>query len=154
MLYYEQNDKMDEIDHKLVRLLAKDARSSSAVLAKLINVSHSTVRRRIRKLINDGTLHIVGVVDPAKFGFSFTAIVALSVAPQNLDSCRKILTSRPEVKWISTTTGRFDIMILGRFRSSRELSDFLLLHIKNIKGLKDSETFICLNMDKTHYMQL
>ena len=42
------------LDERLIELLSQDARQGSEALAKRLNVSSSTVRRRISKLVNQG----------------------------------------------------------------------------------------------------
>ncbi|GAH47789.1 unnamed protein product, partial [marine sediment metagenome] len=71
---------LDSIDIQIVRLLGQDARQDSETLAKQLNISSATVRRRLRKLFRDEFLHIVGVVDPTKFGFPVAVVIALDVA--------------------------------------------------------------------------
>ena len=115
----------DSMDKQLVRLLGQDARQNSEILAKQLNVSSATVRRKLRKLIQSGALHIVGVVDPAKFGLPLAAIIALDVAHEKLKTVLELLAKRSEITWVLTTTGRFDIIARGRFASTDDLSDFL-----------------------------
>ncbi len=136
------------MDKQLVRLLGQDARQNSETLARQLNVSSATVRRKLRKLIQSGSLHIVGVVDPARFGLPLTAIIALGVAHEKLKGAAEALVNRPEITWISTTTGRFDIIARGRFASTDALSDFLTDQVAMIDGVKNSETFICLDVKK------
>ena len=144
----------DWLDESLVQLLEKDAAQSSEALAKQLNVSAVTVRRRVRRLIQSGVLRIVAVVDPNKVGFPLTAVIAFDVAHDKLDSVTQLLASRPEVQWVSTTTGRFDVLVLVRFRSTNELSDFIQRELVDIEGVRDSETFICLDTKKGHYIQI
>jgi len=44
------------LDERLIELLSQDARQSSQALAKRLNVSSSTIRRRISKLVKRGVL--------------------------------------------------------------------------------------------------
>jgi Lrp/AsnC family transcriptional regulator for asnA, asnC and gidA len=140
----------DSIDVQLVRLLGQDARQNSEILAKQLNVSSATIRRKLRRLIQSGSLRIVGVVDPARFGLPLTAIIALDVAQEKLKSAIESLANRPEITWISTTTGRFDIIARGWFASTDDLSNFLVDRVSTVDGIKNSETFICLDLKKGH----
>jgi Lrp/AsnC family transcriptional regulator for asnA, asnC and gidA len=144
----------DSTDEQLVRLLARNARQNSETLAKQLNLSAATVRRRLRKLIQSETLHIIGVVDPIKFGLPVAVIINLDIASEKIVSVMETLTNRPEIRWISTTTGRFDIIALARFASNDDLSNFLVQGLPKIEGVRDSETFICLNMEKGRYIPL
>ena len=144
----------DSIDEQLVRLLGQDARQNSEALAKQLNLSSATVRRRLRRLLRNDLLHIVGVVDPAEFGFPLAVVIALDVAHDKLEPAMKSLGKQPEVKWISTTTGRYDIMVFALFRSTDRLSDFMRKDLAQLEGLKDSETFVCLDVKKGRYIPL
>jgi DNA-binding Lrp family transcriptional regulator len=76
---------MSDIDKPLMCLLGEDASRSSDSLAREIGVSAVTVRRRIRKLSNEGTLRIVAVVDPQKVGLPVGALLSLEVPQDKLD---------------------------------------------------------------------
>jgi len=145
---------LDSTDEQLVRLLGKDARQSSEALAKQLKVSSATVRRRLRKLIRGHLLRIVGIVDPADFGFPVVAMIAFHVTHDKLESAVDKLASRPEVRWVSMTTGRFDIIVLARFRSNADLSKFLTKQLPEIDGLRDSETFTCLDVKKGQHARI
>jgi len=140
--------KIDSLDERLIKLLQKDARRSSDVLAKQLKVSPATVRRRMRRLIQNGTMRIAAIADPAKIGLPLAVMIALHVEHDKLDSVVEQLYKRPEVGWLSSTTGRFDIMALARFPSAEGLSKFIQKEITEIDGIRDSETFVCLNIKK------
>ena len=138
----------ESIDIQLVRLLGQDARQNSETLARQLNISSATVRRKLRKLIQSGSLYIIGVVDPSMFGLPLTAILALDVDHEKLKGAMEKLANRSEITWISTTTGRFDIIARRRFASTDDLSSFLTDQVAMIDGVKNSETFICLDEKK------
>ena len=141
----------DSKDIQLVRLVMKDARQSSETLAKKLNLSAATVRRKLRKLIHNDMLRVVGLVDPDKFGFPLAVLIAFDVDQGKLDSALEALVKRPEISWVSSTTGRFDIIALARFPSTHNLSDFMTKELTQMEGVKNSETFICLSVRKLHY---
>ena len=143
---------LDNIDKQLIQMLQKDARQSSASLAKKLKVSPATIRRRMRKLLQSNVLRIVAAVDPTKIGFPLSALIAFDVAHEELNSAMKMLAGRPEVKWVSSATGRFDILALAWFQSTDELSDFMQKELAQLKGIRDSETFVCLHVEKGRYM--
>jgi len=141
-------DKLDLLDQELIKLLAKDASQSNNVIAKKLKVTAATIRRRKNQLVKQDALRIIGVVNPKKIGYGVSVVVAFDVEIAKLDSAVKMLSNRPEVTWISTTTGRFDIISLIRLQSTDELSEFLRETTSNIEGLKNSETFVCLHNAK------
>ena len=144
--------KLDATDNQLIELLLRDARQSSQVLGKQLNLSSATVRRRLRELIKTGVVRIVAAVDPTKAGLPMCAIVAIDVVYAKLDSVMRELASRPEIKWLITTTGRFDILALTYFASADEFSYFLQSELTRIEGVRNSETFVCLHVEKGRYI--
>lgn len=137
--------KVDALDERLIRLLQQDARRSSDVLAKQLDVSPATVRRRVRNLIRKGVIRISAIPDPEKVGLPLAAIIALNVDHEKLEKVMGNLTGRREVGWACTTTGRFDILAMARFHSTEELSRFVQNEMTKIDGVRDSETFVCLD---------
>ena len=145
---------LDSVDEKLIQLLAKDARQTSKALATQLNVNPTTVRRRLMKLIRSGVIRIAALADPIKVGLPLITVIAFDVARHGLESAVQMLANQPEVKWVSTTTGRFDILVLAAFHSTDELTNFVQGRLANMEGLRDTETFICLQVGKERYMQL
>ena len=143
--------KKNSIDERLIQLLQENGRESSNVLAKQLGVSSATVRRKIKKFVQSGLLSIVAVVNPDKAGFPFVVVIALDVIQNKLDSALKFLTARPEVIWAAATTGRFDILAFAHFPTSDDFSEFRREQLPKIEGLKDSETFLCLHVEKGRY---
>ncbi len=143
--------KVDALNKRLIKLLQDDARRSGDVLAKELGVSSATVRRRIRVLIKDDVMRIQAVLAPDKVGLPLAVVIAFDVAHDKLDSVMEFLADRPEVKWLSSCTGRFDIMAVAWFGSTEELSEFVQKQLVKLEGVRDSETFVCLQVKKPRY---
>jgi len=142
------------IDLELLSLIGKDARQNSETLAKQLKISSATVRRKLRSFLKNDQLRITGVVDPAQFGFTLSVVIAIDVETDKLESVIESLVSQPRIWWVTTTTGRYDVLMVARFSSSDDLSDFLINVIGNIEGIKDSETSVCLDVKKGRYVPL
>ena len=144
----------DSIDKQIVKLLGQDARQNSDSLAEQLNLSAATVRRRLRRLIRNKSLRIVGTVDPTSFGLPVAAVITLDVSHDKLASAMEGLASQPEITWVSNTTGRFDIIAFGRFASTDSLSKFLTDQLSKMEGVRNSETFLCLDVKKGLFVVL
>ncbi|MFC1986919.1 Lrp/AsnC family transcriptional regulator, partial [Chloroflexota bacterium] len=59
---------LDSLDRRLIDLLQQDAHQPSKVLAKQLSVSSSTVRRRVKRLIQQGIIRIIAIPKPEKIG--------------------------------------------------------------------------------------
>ena len=136
---------IDPVDRQLINILNDNAEYSSEILAKKLNVSSSTIRRRISKLTQQGILRIIAIPDPERIGFHTVIVLGLNVDREKLDSILLQLSNRLDViKWLSATTGRFDIMAIAWFRSSDDLYYFLEVELNKIHGIKNIEMFISL----------
>lgn len=145
---------LDEIDKQLIILLNKDATPSSKVLAKQLNVSAATVRLRKNKLLKRRVLRITGLVDPQKVGTPVIVAINLRVRFENLEYVLNALADLTEIKWISSATGRFDILTMAAFTSNSELQEFYKTKLARISGILNAETSICLDIKKGRYLSL
>ena len=144
---------LDSLDAQLIELLEEDAQQSSETLGKRLKVSSATVRRRTKRLIQNRVMRIIAVTDPSKVGYPLSVVIAFDVAHDRLDTMTKLLSKRPEVRWVATTTGRFDLIIIARFSSTEELANFAQKELPKIEGIKDCETFVCLHLEKAVYLR-
>ncbi|MBI2287736.1 MAG: Lrp/AsnC ligand binding domain-containing protein, partial [Chloroflexi bacterium] len=76
------------------------------------------------------------------------AIIALNISYESIDNVMQTLAAQPETMWIASTTGRFDVFALVQFNSTEELSQYLRGRLTRIEGVKNSETFVCLYVEK------
>ncbi len=137
----------DSIDRRLIGLLEENAHQSCEALAKRLGVSSSTIRRRIKTLIQKEVIRIIARADPAKIGYAITAFIALNIDHEKFDSALEVLGKRPDIRWLSVISGRFDAMALVWATSTDALFG-QLRDIGKIEGIKHIETFIRLNLQK------
>ena len=64
---------MDQLDRRIINLLQMDGRASNAALARELEVSEGTIRRRVRRLIQEGLIRITAVPNIEKPGYAATA---------------------------------------------------------------------------------
>jgi Lrp/AsnC family transcriptional regulator for asnA, asnC and gidA len=134
--------------------MGKDARRTTENIGADLKVSGATVRRRLKKLFDEDKLRVVGVVRPADFGYTLSAVITMDVDQDKIEDVIEALSSKREVRWISPTLGRYDIIMGVRFRSMEALSEFMTQYLAKLEGVKDSETFLCLNDKKSVYLTL
>ena len=144
----------NKINDQIVRLLQQNARRTSHDIARQLNISAPTVRRRIKKLIQDGDIRIIAVTGDRVVSSLTTAVIALDVDNERVDGVLHSLAKKEEIIWLSSTAGRYDIIALAQFTSTNKLYEFLRVELANIEGLRNSETFICLLTTKGTYIPL
>jgi len=143
--------KIDSLDKRLLKMLEEDGTRSSEVIAKQLEISSATVRRRLRNLTRSGVVRIVGIVEPTKVGLPLATVIGLNVVEGKSESVVQELANLTEVKWVSSTSGSFDIIALVRLSSTEELHKFVQNTLSRIKGVKDHEEFICMGIRQARY---
>jgi Lrp/AsnC family transcriptional regulator for asnA, asnC and gidA len=131
----------DELDFKILTLLQKDGRMSFTEISKEINVAVSTIRHRFINLVEDGTLKIIGSVDPNKIGFNAYASVLISVKPKTfLTQIFEELAQLPEISFLASVSGDFDIEANVMCRDMEHLNALLGKKIHVLEGVFDTKT--------------
>lgn len=133
---------LDELDFAILSCLQKDGRESFTVMAEKLSVSVGTIRTRVNKLIEDGTVNIIGRVNPDKVGFRSYAHIAIYVRPATLKEqvVTKILTL-PEVSFLAGTSGDYDLEVDVMCRDNDHLVSFINT-ISGIEGIYQTNTTI------------
>ncbi|HEY51367.1 MAG TPA: Lrp/AsnC family transcriptional regulator [Dehalococcoidia bacterium] len=139
---------MDDLDLRLISELTKDARQSSAELSRTLNVSETTIRRRIQYMEEQGIITFTAILNPAKLGYSIIAIIALEVELGKIDKVSESLANCPNVRYVSLCTGNHDLFIGTWFHSSSELTQFVKDYLAGVPGIRKSETFVILDVKK------
>jgi Lrp/AsnC family transcriptional regulator for asnA, asnC and gidA len=139
---------MDELDRKIIGILQQDGRASNAKIARQLGVSEGTIRRRLKRLIEDEAIQVLALPEPSKLGYGTEAIVGLQVDPGMIEDVAAALASVPEALNVSVTTGAFDLFAWVALPSSEELHSFLLAVVGNIPGVRRSETFVIMSVKK------
>jgi len=93
-------------------------------------------------------VQLTAIPNPQKMGYNAVAFIAMDVPLNQLDAVTEQLAARPEVQFVSTTTGRYDIFIWAMFKTAGDLHNFLRNDLANIQGIAQTETFINLEIKK------
>lgn len=142
---------MDELDRKIIALLQRDGRASNAKIAREVGVSEGTVRRRLRRLVQQDVVKIIAVPNLEKLGYATTALVGLQTGPGKSEEVADAIASLDEAQYVAITTGAYDIFIWVGLESAESLGTFLRTKIGTIEGVQRTETFVNLAIKKRIY---
>ena len=123
---------MDRLDEKIIQILRDNGRISNAEIARDLNVSEGTIRRRIRKLIQNETVRIMAIPDPQKIGYNTVALIGIESDPDKIDDVANYLSNLRETQYVALTTGSFDIFIWVAVSSTEELGKLLRTSIATL----------------------
>ena len=131
---------LDDLDFAILSCLQQDGRMSFTVIAEKLNVSIGTIRTRVNKLIEEGTINIIGRVNPDKVGFRAYAHLAVFVRPATFqDKVAQKISKRPEVSFLAMTSGDYDLEVDVMCRDNDHLVQFVN-DISKIEGVYQTKT--------------
>ena len=136
---------LDKLGQRLIQKLQNDGRQSYRELAGELGVAEGTVRKRVRDLRNKDVIKIAALPNPLKLGCNFICIIGMEVKLTDIQQVGKELAQSPNVYFLSSVTGRFDLIAILLFNTSEELGDFVREKISSVQGILKTETFV--NMD-------
>ena len=142
---------MDDLDRRIIRLLQVDGRASNAKIAREVGVSEGTVRRRLRRLIQDDVIKVIAVPNLERMGYGTAALIGLQTDPGRVDEVADSIASLDEANYVAITTGAYDIFTWVGLESPEKLGTFLRTSVGTIPGVRRTETFVNLAIKKRTY---
>ena len=142
-------DMLDGLDRKIVALLQKNGRIANLEVSRQLGIAEATVRKRVERLLEEGTIKVTAIVDAAKSGYTVQAIIGVQAEPQRVQEAAQTLASLPAVRSVSITAGAFDLIAEAAFTSNDALYRFLTEEVARMNGVLRSETFHVLKAVKS-----
>ena len=133
---------MDELDKLILQSLQLDGRTPFTQIARRAGVSETTIRTRYQRLIDQGIVRTVGIIDPGALDYEATAMVAVSAEPGMAEQIAKTIAQVPEVSHLVTTLGSFDLILQVFCRDLSHLTDVVTQQIQQIPGVRATETLV------------
>lgn len=127
---------IDKTDEEILRELLRNSQQSHREIARRIGVSLGTVVSRKRRMEKDGVIKAyVAQLDYEKLGYELIVITEVTVLHGKIVNVCKEIAKLQGASSVYNVTGGSDIMLLGRFKSKEELSDFTkrILEIPNVE---------------------
>ncbi len=146
--------KLTDLDHKLIRRLNRDARLSSAELAREFGISERTVRNRIQRLITEGVLKPVAVVNPLVFGYNLVVDIFCEVEVSMREDVIQAIRAFPEVSYMAFSTGDQDISFQALFKNTEDMHEFITQKVYSIPGIRRTRTVLVPRIVKDTYQWL
>ncbi|MFX4285213.1 Lrp/AsnC family transcriptional regulator [Janibacter sp. G349] len=141
---------LDEMSKQIIEHLQEDGRQSYATIGRAVGLSEAAVRQRVGRLIDGGLMQIVAVTDPLQVGFRRQAMIGLTV-DGDMGPVADALAEMPEVDYVVTTAGSFDLLVEVVCEDDAHLLDLLTARIRTLPGVRSTETFVYLKLNKQHY---
>ena len=142
------NLKLTTTDVGIMRCLSRDARSPISKIAASLKVPESTVRHRLKRLVQSKLLSFAAVTNPLELGYQIWAVIEIQTDIPHVRAVAKELAELPEVHFVGITAGSYDVLVTAVFRSNAELLDFVTHRLSRIKGIGRTSTSTVLELVK------
>jgi Lrp/AsnC family transcriptional regulator for asnA, asnC and gidA len=142
---------IDELDRQIIRILQRNGRASNTSIARDLNVTETTIRKRIGALLDESLINIVAIPTPEAMGASMSAIIGISVSLPEMHNVAERLVAYREVRYCGMGTGRFDIILETFFADQDHLLEFVTNQVGALPGVTKVETSLILRVAKFSY---
>jgi DNA-binding Lrp family transcriptional regulator len=128
--------QFDQVDHKIILALHRDARTSASEIARDLNANERTIRKRIDRIVHLGAVRLTAIIDPEVFGYDTAVDIFLEIDPNREDEVIDLFLKTPDVSYIAFGQGTNDMSIECRFRNNDEMREFLRKKLPMIEGVQ------------------
>lgn len=136
---------IDSTDKQILDVMKKDSRQPYVEIANILNISEGTVRTRVRRMIEDGTICGFTIKTGSK---NVKALVEVKVdVNTDTEEIARALANYDGVTEVLEITGDQDIIAIVDVESSQSLND-LIDQVRKFSNVRSTMTRLIL---KEHY---
>ena len=133
--------KIDKTNLAIIKHL-RHGRKSFKEIAEDLSISENTVRTRVSKMIQSGTLEISGLVNPETMPGHTLAMVGVKLQTMNLIKKGEEFSKLRGVVSATVVTGQYDLILIILLNESFSLLEFYTKEVSRIKDVRSVETFV------------
>ena len=143
---------LDDIDRKLIRAMARDARQSASALGKRFGLSQPATWRRIRRLEDAGIIRERRLLLNAEaLGFGVTVFLGIKLATKgrvSLEDFERAVVAIPEVQTVEHVLGMYDYRLRVVARDLPDFERVLRRRIMTLPGAGEVEANVLLSEER------
>ena len=132
----------DKIDEKIINFLKEDSRESFVDIGKKLKLSESAVRRRVKNLVDSGTIKRFTVEIGEENATNAIVLISVDSATDTAKVSEK-LVKLEGVKTVYEITGQYDITTIISASNISEINNSIDA-LRKIPGVIDTNTVIIL----------
>jgi DNA-binding Lrp family transcriptional regulator len=138
---------LDEVDRRIVSLLAVDGRAPFSELATALEVSETMVRQRYQQLVASGAMKVMCIANPLRLGFRSTGWIAVkaSASARSADIA-EALTRLSAVTYVAITAGRYDVLAEVVCVHHEDLLSLVDEKVRAVTGVASVELWLYLDL--------
>jgi Lrp/AsnC family transcriptional regulator for asnA, asnC and gidA len=128
--------ELDETDLAIIALLREDGRLPYRSIARELELTENTVRARIRRLEESGTMRVVAVTDIEAAGYGMLLAIGVQVEGCSPESVARQMAALPEVFSVNVVVGAHDVEILVVAEDQAALNRLINEQLATIPGVR------------------
>jgi DNA-binding Lrp family transcriptional regulator len=132
---WHETETLTEQEFAIAGVLARDGRASYAQIAAAVGASESTAARRVESLLTRGCLRLRTLFENPVIGLDVDFMQWLTVEPAELENVGSRLAKEPSTRYVSATTGRFNLCLHGVLPGYGDLYDYLTRVVGALPGV-------------------
>jgi Lrp/AsnC family transcriptional regulator for asnA, asnC and gidA len=133
---------LDELDHKIIDMLGRDARVSNRQIAADLGVTEGTIRARIKYLQSERLIQFTVVTDFRMAGSPNLVMMGIHADPSRVPALAEELSKVPEINCVIVLLGRYSLMAMGLFTSLEQVNDLIRSAILPLRGVRSVDTSV------------
>lgn len=139
---------LDELDLRLIKLLAKDARVSNRTMAVQLGVAEGTVRGRIKRLQKERMIAFTPITGLEMGRKSRVAFIDVQAENGAVRRVMQDIAAMPEIACVMAMAGEFNILVLYLFDEPEALADMASNRILALADVRRVETAVAIETFK------
>ncbi|MBW4639261.1 MAG: Lrp/AsnC family transcriptional regulator [Gloeocapsa sp. UFS-A4-WI-NPMV-4B04] len=145
-----QKYEIDALDLKIIEFLQADGRIAYSIIAKEIEVPETTIRYRVKRLLDENIISISAFLNTGKIEYKNIAYIELEVEPSFYEKVLEELIQLKDISYIASVTGQFNIMLEYIYQDNENLLSFINW-VRNKNNVKQLKSRIILKIHKAQY---
>ena len=139
---------MDQTDHAILAALKEDGRMPFSEIARRLGVSPGMVRQRMQRLTDAGILQVVAITNPMRIGYHTMALIGVKADGNRLKAIAQQIAAYEEVIYLTICSAAYNLLVEVVCVDNAHLLTFLTEKLYSVEGVRDTETFIYLDIVK------
>ncbi|WP_435139999.1 Lrp/AsnC family transcriptional regulator [Pseudopelagicola sp. nBUS_19] len=139
---------LDQIDHRILRMLQKQGRISNSELSDKVNLSPSACHRRVHRLEVEGYIRdYVALLEPRKMNLPTTVFVEITLSGQAdevLDAFEKAVSRVPHVLECHLMAGTADYILKVVAEDTEDFARIHRQHLARLPGVAQMQSSFAL----------
>lgn len=134
--------EIDKTDQRILSILMEDGLARPASIKSSLGMGESTIRKRMKKMSDNGFFRIIVVPNPEVLEHEVWATMGITINKRLAYEVLDAIVKYPEVYLASVAIGRFNLVIAARFHHIDFINEFVNVKLPAIEGVGYVETFL------------